>query len=300
MNNQDNERNGFLFGLATYLMWGFMPPYFKQLQSVPATQILLYRIVLSFLLLVVILLIKRQMPAFLREIKNRRIWLIYFFAASILGVNWLTYIWAINSGHIIDSSLGYYINPLLSVLLSVLVLKEKLRKIQWAAIALAAGGVLYLTLLYGQVPWIALLLAGTFSLYGLTKKLSPLSSLNGLTLETSLLFLPALAVLVWLQSAGLGVIGKITITEGLWLSLIGVVTAAPLLTFASAAHRMPLSMLGILQYLSPTIQLLLGVVVYHEELSPQRLIGFVFVWIALIIFWLESWIFKRSRAVHAA
>ncbi len=298
MNDQETNRQGILYALATYLMWGIMPIYFRQLQAVPAFQIVLHRVIWSFVLLVAVLLISKGMPAFLQSFRSRRVVLVYSFASFILAINWLTYIWAVNSGHILDSSLGYFINPLVSVALSVLVLKERLRPWQWIAIGIATIGVLYLTFLYGQVPWIALTLASTFGLYGLLKKLSPLGALQGLAMETAMLVIPALALLFWIQSTGEGVLGKLSGLETFLLLLIGLMTAAPLLTFASAARRIPLSTMGLLQYISPTMQLLLGVLLYGEAMSGQRLIGFIFVWSALVIFWIESRLYIRSRSLH--
>ncbi len=288
------KNRGAWYAAAAYLLWGFMPIYLKQLQEVPAVQILLHRVVWSFLFLAVIILLRREGHALLQALRNGKVLRVYLVAAILLAGNWLAYIWGVNSSQIVETSLGYYINPLVSVALSVIFLKERLRVFQWASIGLAAGGVLYLTQQYGRVPWLALFIASSFGLYGLVKKLSPLGSLHGLTMETAMLFLPALGVLMWIETSGSGAMGSLSVVKLIILASIGIVTAVPLLFFASAARRIPLSLMGILQYLSPTTQFLLGVLVYNEPFSPQRLIGFVFVWLALLFFWLESFIHNRS------
>ena len=288
------KNNGAWYAAAAYLLWGFMPIYLKQLQEVPAVQILLHRVVWSFLFLALVILLRREGHTLLQTLRNGKVLRIYLVAAVLLAGNWLAYIWGVNSSQIVETSLGYYINPLVSVALSVIFLKERLRVFQWASIGLAAGGVLYLTLQYGRVPWLALFIASSFGLYGLVKKLSPLGSLHGLTMETAMLFLPALGALMWIETSGSGAMGSLSAVKLVILAFIGIVTAVPLLFFASAARRIPLSLMGILQYLSPTTQFLLGVLVYNEPFSPQRLVGFVFVWLALLFFWLESFIHNRS------
>lgn len=292
--DQRMKNHGAWYAAAAYLMWGFMPVYLKQLQEVPAVQILLHRVIWSFLFLALIILLRREGHALLQVLHNGKVLRLYFIAAVLLAGNWLAYIWGVNSSQIVETSLGYYINPLVSVALSVIFLKERLRAFQWASIGLAAVGVLYLTLQYGRVPWLALFIASSFGLYGLVKKLSPLGSLHGLTMETAMLFLPALSALMWIETSGSGAMGSLSAVKLVILAFIGIVTAVPLLLFASAARRIPLSLMGILQYLSPTTQFLLGVLVYNEPFTPQRLIGFVFVWLALLFFWLESIIHNRS------
>lgn len=292
--DQRMKNHGAWYAAAAYLMWGFMPVYLKQLQEVPAVQILLHRVVWSFLFLALIILLRREGHALLQVLHNGKVLRLYFIAAVLLAGNWLAYIWGVNSSQIVETSLGYYINPLVSVALSVIFLKERLRAFQWASIGLAAVGVLYLTLQYGRLPWLALILASTFGLYGLVKKLSPLGSLHGLTLETAMLFVPALGFLLWIETSGSGAMGSLSTGKLILLAAIGVVTAVPLLFFASGARRIPLSLMGVLQYLSPTTQFLLGVLVYNEPFSVQRLVGFIFVWLALLFFWLESFIHNRS------
>ena len=291
---KEMKNNGPWYAVAAYLLWGFMPIYLKQLQDVPAVQILLHRVVWSFLFLALIILLRREGHTLLQALRNRKVVRIYFLAAVLLAANWLAYIWGVNSSQIVETSLGYYINPLVSVSLSVIFLKERLRVFQWASIGLAAVGVLYLTLQYGRLPWLALIIAGTFGLYGLMKKLAPLGSLHGLTMETAVMFLPALGILLWIETTGSGAMADLSTVKLIILACIGVVTAVPLLFFASAARRIPLSLMGILQYLSPTTQFLLGIMVYNEPFSYQRLIGFAFVWMALLFFWLEGQIYNRT------
>ena len=213
----------------------------------------------------------------------------------MIGVNWLTYIWGVNAGYIVETSLGYFINPLVSVILGVIFLKEKLRLFQWIPIILATLGVLYLTISFGELPWIALLLAGTFGLYGLIKKTATLNSLHGLSLETGILFLPAAFYLIAAEAQGTGLIGHSSWVVTFLLVFTGVVTALPLLFFASAARRINLSTLGILQYIAPTMQFLIGVLVYGEPFTQSRLLGFSIIWTALLVYSLESAIIKRRQ-----
>jgi len=289
------KNKGAWYAAAAYLLWGFMPVYLKQLTQVPAVQILLHRVVWSFLFVAVVILVKQEGRALLQALSRPSVRRIYLAAAVLIACNWLAYIWGVNSSQIVETSLGYYINPLVSVSLGVLFFKDRLRTFQWAAIGLAAVGVLYLTLQYGRLPWLALVLAGTFGLYGLVKKLAPLSSLQGLTMETGVLFLPALIALICIETSGSGVMSDLPPVKLAILAGIGAVTAVPLLFFASAARRIPLSLMGILQYLSPTTQFLLGVLVYNEPFTAQRLVGFIFVWLALLFYWIEGTVHSQRQ-----
>ncbi len=289
-------KKGILFGIGAYALWGLFPIYWKLLQHVPALQLLGHRIGWSFLLLLAVIFVTRQWTDF-RARLDRRTFLIYSLAALLIGVNWLTYVWAVNAGHIVETSLGYFINPLLSVLLGVVFLRERLRPIQWIPVGLATAGVLYLTFVYGKLPWIALTLAFTFGLYGLVKKLAPLGSLYGLTFETGILFLPALAYLMISETNGTGAFLRTGLTSDLLMFGAGVVTTIPLLLFASAARSIPLTIVGLLQYIAPTLQFLLGVLVYKEPFDQTRLIGFSVVWIALIVFWVENYLAHRAATV---
>lgn len=283
---------GILYGVTVYVLWGFFPIYWKLLSHVPALQLLGHRIAWSFLLLLSVIFITKQWNEF-RVTLNARTFRIYLIAALLIGVNWLTYVWAVNAGFIVETSLGYFINPLLSVLMGVLFLGERLRTMQWIPVALAAIGVAYLTVVYGQPPWISLLLAFTFGFYGLVKKLAPLGSVHGLTLETGILLLPALAYLGIVQANNTASFLHAGITSDLLMIGAGLVTTIPLLLFSSAAKRIPLTMIGILQYIAPTIQFLIGVFIYKETFDQSRLIGFGIVWLALIIFWVENYLANR-------
>ena len=285
-------KKGLLSAVAAYFLWGIFPIYFKSLQVVPPTQILGQRIVWSFVFVMAVLLVKHEFKAWL-AVLNRRVVLIYCLAALLLSVNWLLYVWSVNSGYVIEASLGYFINPLVSVLLGVIFLREKLRPLQWIPVAIAAAGVLYLAVTYGSLPWIALTLAFSFGFYGLVKKIAPLDSLYGLSLETAILFVPALGFLLFSEVQGSGAFGH----AGGWvttlLALAGVISAVPLLLFASGVRSAPLSTVGLIQYISPTLQFLLGIFVFGESFSPTRLVGFILVWVALILFTFESLVMQR-------
>ena len=280
-------------GIAVYSMWGFFPIYWKLLQDVPALQVIGHRISWSFILLIAVILLSRQWNEFRSAVLVPRVIGIYALAGIILSINWLVYVWGVNSGFIVETSLGYFINPLISVLLGVIFLRERLRLIQWVAVGLAAGGVIYLTLTYGRLPWIALSLAFSFGIYGFVKKLAPLGSLYGLTLETALVVPMALIYLLFVQFNGTGAFLHQGILTNLLLIGTGTVTSIPLLIFASAARQLSLTMLGILQYIAPTLQFLIGVFLYHELFDESRLVGFGLVWLALIIFWVENYLANR-------
>jgi chloramphenicol-sensitive protein RarD len=287
---------GILYAVGAYIAWGLFPIYWKLLSDVPALQLLGHRILWSFILLVGIILLKHRWADF-RSHLNARIVRIYLVSALLLGVNWLTYVWAVNAGFIIETSLGYFISPLLSVLMGVIFFREKLRALQWIPILLAASGVLYLTVSYGSLPWIALTLAFTWVCYSLVKKAAPLGSLYGVSLETGILFLPALSFLIFAGISGAGVFLHNGIQTDLLLIGAGAVTTIPLLMFASAVQRIPLSMIGILQYISPTLQFLVGFLVFQEPFSRTSLIGFGIVWLALILFWLENNYARRKSTL---
>ncbi len=287
------SNKGVLYGALAYLMWGIFPIYFKAIKAVPSFEILVHRIVWSFLLLAMVLVVRREWTQFRRAVVQPRIVGIYALAAVLLAVNWFVYVWGVNAGHVVDASLGYFINPLLSVALGVILLRERLRPLQWLPVGLATVGVLYLTIEYGKLPWIALVLAVTFGLYGLLKKIAPLGALYGLSLETSLLFLPAAGYLIYQEFWGMAAFGHLSLTTSLLLSLAGVITVLPLLLFASAARSIPLSLLGLLQYIAPTGQFLLGVLVYGETFERARLVGFLLIWSALLLFTLEGFLARR-------
>jgi chloramphenicol-sensitive protein RarD len=289
---------GILYGITTYVLWGLFPIYWKWLHQVPALQIIGHRISWSFILLILVILVSRQWQSFRAAALTPKTIGIYAIAAVLLSVNWLVYVWGVNAGFIVETSLGYFINPLFSVLLGVVFLRERLRLAQWIPIALATAGVIYLTVTYGRPPWIALCLAFTFGLYGLVKKLAPLGSLYGLTLETGIVFPLALIYLTFVEFTGTGSFLHDGALTNILLIGTGIITSVPLLLFASAARQIPLTMIGILQYIAPTMQFLIGVFLYHEIFDQTRMVGFGLVWLALIIFWLENYLANRRVPVQ--
>lgn len=288
-------KNGIFAAIGAYTLWGLLPIYWKTIDEVPAFEILCHRMVWSLLFLIVILSWKKHWRWLKKAAQTRGTLFTFLGSAVILALNWLTYIWAINSGYIVEASLGYFINPLISVVLGVLFLKERLRLWQWLSISLALTGVSYLTFSYGKFPWIALILAFSFGFYGLLRKTAALSSLEGLSVEMAIMFMPALAYLLYLESLGTASFGHTTVTTSGILALTGIVTATPLLFFAYGAKRVQLSTLGILQYISPSMQFLLGVLVYKEDFPQSRLIGFIIIWISLFIYSFESFVQVRRK-----
>ena len=288
---------GVFYGVGAYLLWGLLPIFWKSLHDVPALEILAHRMVWSLAFVVVLLAAQGHWRWLMPVLRNGRVLLTFTVSALLLSLNWFIYIWAVNAGYIVETSLGYFINPLLNVLLGTLFLKERLRLGQLAAIVVAVIGVLYLTLQYGSLPWIALTLAGSFGVYGLLRKTATLNSLEGLTLETLVLFPPALAYLVYLELVGSAAFGHVSLTTTLLLIFGGVATALPLLLFASGARRITLTLMGILQYIAPTMQFLIGVFLYHEPLDRYRLIGFSLIWLALVIYSLEG-VLRSGRAAR--
>ena len=281
------------------MIWGLFPLYWKWLQHVPALQLICHRILWSCLILAGVILCMRRTRDFRTAALTSSVVSIYAAAALLVGINWLVYVWAVNNGFIVEASLGYFINPLLSIFLGVIFLRERLRAFQWLPILLTALGVLYLTFSYGRLPWIALTLAATFGLYGLVKKTAPLGSLFGLALETGLLLLPALLYLVYADSTGRGAFLHTGARSDLLMMGAGLITTAPLLMFASAVQRIPLFLVGILQFITPTLQFLIGVLIYQEPFTYDKLIGFGFVWVALIIFAVEGYLANRGQVAVA-
>ena len=286
---------GILYGIGAYMLWGFFPIYWKFLHDVPALQVIGHRIAWSFVLLLAYVALSGQWRTFRASAMSWRTIGIYSIAAVLLSFNWLIYVWGVNAGFIVETSLGYFINPLLSVLLGVIFLRERLRPLQWLPVGIAAIGVAYLTFVYGRLPWIALSLAFTFGFYGFVKKLSPLGSLHGLTLETGIVFPVAVIYLAIIGFSGSGSFLQDGAFTDLFLIGAGLVTTIPLLMFASAAKQIPLTIVGLLQYIAPTIQFLIGVFVYKEPFDHAHFIGFAIVWVALIIFAVESYMANRSK-----
>ncbi len=285
---QHTEKSGTGFVVAAYIAWGLLPIYWKALQSVPASEILAHRILWSFVFVLLLVVSTGRWPEFKRTFRTGRNRLVCLLTAAIIGSNWFIYIWAVNHNHIVDASLGYFINPLFSVLLGVVFLRERLNRWQAAAFILAAAGVGYLTLTFGRIPWIALSLALTFGLYGLLRKTARVESLIGLTAETGLLSPLVLTYIILAQVRGTGAVGTASFHIHALLVGAGLVTATPLLWFTIGVRRIKLSTAGFLQYLAPSLQLLLGVAVYAEPFTKTHGISFGFIWIALLIYSLSS------------
>ena len=289
--------SGLLYAAIAYTIWGLFPLYWRLLQAIPAVQITAHRIIWSCVVLIIAIVLKKQWQDF-RGLTNRRVLMSYSIAAVLISINWIVYIWAVNANHIVETSLGYFINPLISVFFGTVFFKERLRPLHWLSLACATMGVIYLTYHYGRIPWIALVLASTFSLYGLVKKIAPLKSLFGLTLETAILIVPAFVYLMLCERDGSGTLLHSDLKTYLLLFVGGIITAGPLLLFATAAQRIPLTLIGILQYIAPTIQILLGIFFFHEPFSATQLTGFSMVWIALAIFVVDSLV-RRQQATAA-
>jgi chloramphenicol-sensitive protein RarD len=277
-------RSGIISATLAFLCWGLFPLYFRALGEVPSMQILAHRMVWSLGFLLIVLALRRQWK-WLAIVREPRVLGSFVASAFLLSANWLVYIWAVTNGHVIEASLGYFINPLVNIMLGFLMLKERMRPAQWGAIGLAALGVAWLTWQSGSVPWIALMLAFSFGAYGLLRKTAALGALEGLSLETMVLFPLAAGYLVWLTVQGDNLFLTTASDTTRWLLIAaGPLTAIPLLLFANGARQIPLSILGLLQYLSPTLQFLLGVLLFQEAFSAERLVGFVLIWTALLLF----------------
>jgi chloramphenicol-sensitive protein RarD len=288
MNNRTEQQAGVLYAAFSYILWGFLPVYWKLLDHVKADEILANRVFWSFFFIVVILVINKKWGLFKATLRglaqNKKQLAALTVASMLISINWFMYIWAVNTDQMIEASLGYYINPLVSVLLGMVFLKERLSVLQYISFALAAIGVLVMTISYGQFPWIALSLAISFGLYGLAKKLIKVDSAVGLALET-LVVMPLAAIYIgYLLNEGTNSLFAGSLTTTLLLAGAGAATAVPLLFFAKGAQRIPLATLGILQYIAPTITLILGVFVYHETFSSIHLLAFTFIWSALILY----------------
>lgn len=287
------KNKGVLLAGGAYVLWGLLPVYWKQLHNVPALQTLSHRIVWALAFTCILLTMRRDWAWLKPALRSRKTVLIFLASTIFLSINWLTYIWAVNANYVVEASLGYFITPLLNVALGVIIYKEKMRNGQWLAIAIASAGVLYLAIVYGHFPWIGLTLAVSFAVYGILRKQAPLPSLQGLTLETMFAALPALLYLTTIQMSGQAAF----VNDGALITILlisaGAITAVPLIMFAAGVRLIPLTTLGILQFISPTIQFLLGVLVYGELFNLQRLAGFSLVWLALIVFTAENFITRR-------
>jgi chloramphenicol-sensitive protein RarD len=288
------EFSGLLYSASAFLIWGVSPIYWKALKSVPAFEIILHRVVWSFLFLILLILVRNRWHEFWRVLKTRKLLAIMTGTSLLVSGNWLVYIWAVNNDYLLQASLGYYINPLVNVLLGFVFLKERLRPYQWAAVMLAGCGVLVLTIFYGQFPWIALILAGSFGFYGLIRKVSPVGSLVGLTVETFLLTIPSVIWLIYLEGTGTGSFlhGRVQIT--VLLMGASIVTALPLLLFNLGARRITLASLGFMQYIAPSCMFIMAVFVFNEPFIKVQLISFLMIWTALGIYSIDSVITYRK------
>ena len=289
-------RTGILSAALAFLSWGLFPIYFHAIDDVPPLQILAHRMLWSLLFLLIVLVLRRQW-AWLSTVRQPRVLGSFIASALLLSINWLIYIWAVNNGHVIEASLGYFINPLVNIMFGYLLLKERLRRTQWMAIGVAALGVAWLTWQAGTVPWIALALAASFGGYGLLRKTAALAALEGLSFETLLLFPLAAGYVAWLTVHGANTfINTPSDTTRALLVAAGPITAIPLLLFAAGARKIPLSVLGMLQYIAPTIQMILGLVVFHETFTRARLAGFIVIWSALALYMAEGFVTSRRTA----
>jgi chloramphenicol-sensitive protein RarD len=287
------QTKGAWYAALAYTLWGFFPIYWKLLASISALQLTCHRIVWSGVVLAILIVRSNEWRALSRAMRSPRVVRIYTVAAIILAVNWLIFVWAVSVERIVQTSLGYFITPLLSVVLGVVFFGERLRHVQWLSVSLAAAGVLYLTIALGAPPWIALSLAATFGTYGLLKKLAPLSAIQGLAIETAILFLPAAAYLIAAELAGTGALLHSGVLLDTLMFGAGPVTTFPLLLFAAGVKRTPLSLVGMLQYISPTMQALSAIYLYHEPFTRIQLTGFGLVWAALALFAVEGYVTHR-------
>lgn len=292
---------GMLYAALAFFCWGLFPLYFHAIHAVPPLEILGHRMLWSLLFLAIVLTVRRQWGWLRPILRQPRVLGTFAASALLLSSNWFIYIWAVNHGHVIDASLGYFITPLINVMFGFAILHEHLRRLQWLALALAACGVIWLAWQTGQFPWISLLLATTFGAYGLLRKTAALGALEGLALETMMLFPLAFGYVAWLTAQGQNTfLNTPSVTTQCLLGLSGPITAIPLLMFAAAARRIPLSVLGFLQYLAPTLQLTVGVWFFMEDFSQQRLVGFSTIWLALALYAAESLWTARQRAAGLA
>jgi chloramphenicol-sensitive protein RarD len=289
------ERRGYLYGLIAYLLWGVFPLYFKLLKPSPPLEILAHRVLWSVLVVALLLTALRSWRFLPGLVRNRRALGGVVLAAVLIGINWGVYIYGVNSDRVVETALGYFINPLVTVVLGVTVLRERLRRWQWAAVGIGLLAVVVLTVDYGRPPWIALTLAFSFGSYGLVKKQLHLPPAGGLFVESAVLAVPLIVFLGFLTASGGAEFGRVSTLHTVLMVGSGLATAIPLLCFASAANRISLTGLGILQYLTPTLQLGFGVLLFHEPMPPARLAGFALVWCALIVFTADAIAATRSR-----
>ena len=291
----NKDRVGLLFGVSAYTLWGLFPLYWPLLKPANPLEIVSHRAVWTVVFCVIILAITKSLKTTLATFKRKHVALKLFSTSILISINWLVYIWATNNGHVVEASLGYYINPVIIIAMGVIFLQEKMRKLQWISIAIASTGVLILTIDYGRLPWIAIALALSWGSYGFIKKTLGLGALEGLAIETMISSIPYLGYLIFLGANGKGQFGHGVLITILIISA-GAVTAIPLLLFNGATTRLPFTIIGLLQYITPTLQFALGVWVLHENMPVARWAGFVIIWIALVV--LATDLFRSNRAVN--
>ena len=292
-------RRGLLLGAAAYVMWGAFPLYWPLLEPAGATEILAHRVLWSCLTMGALVLGVRRWPQLVAVWRDRRVRLVLTVAAVVVTVNWVTYIWGVNNGRVVETSLGYFINPLVTVLMGVLILDEQLRPLQWVALGIAGGAVLVLSLDYGHLPWVALVLAFSFGSYGLCKKTANVGATESLAYETAVIAPFAAGYLLWLGAQGQSGFAAHGAGHAVLFMTTGVVTAVPLICFGAAATRVSMVTLGLLQYLAPVLQFALGVLWFHEDMPAGRWAGFMLVWLALAMFTFEA-VTQRRRQLRLA
>jgi chloramphenicol-sensitive protein RarD len=283
-----DQRRGLLLGITAYVLWGGFPLYWPHLEPAGALEILAHRVLWSLVTMGLLVVLLRRTPQFRALFRDRRTFLLLTLAAFTITFNWATYIWGVNNGRVVETSLGYFINPLVTVLMGVFILGERLRQLQWVAMGVATLAVVVLTVDYGRLPWVALVLAFSFGTYGLAKKSANVGAVESLTLETTLITPFAAAYLAWLSLTGASNFASHGAGHALLLASAGIVTAVPLICFGAAAIRVSMVTLGLLQYLAPVIQFALGVLYFHEDMPAGRWVGFGLVWIALVVFTVEA------------
>ena len=294
---RDTYREGLAAALAAFFIWGLLPLYLRPLNVVPPVEIMANRIVWAFVVVFAWLAWRGDLGSVRNALRDRPVRLLLVASSLLISINWLTYLWAVANGHVLDASLGYFMNPLLNVALGVLLLSERLNRAQWTAVAIAGLGVVYFTIATGKPPWIALVLAASFGLYGLIRKTVKVEAVPGLAIETLMLVPFAVAFLAWSESRGIAALGHSSFGVNLLLLGTGVVTAVPLALFAHGSRLIPLSTVGLVQYVGPSIQFLVGVFVFHESFTPSRAVSFGCIWLALAIYMIDG--VRRNRAALA-
>ena len=290
------NNKGLIYAFAAYTWWGIIPIFWRQIDHVGSIEIVVHRMVWACVLVTSLIVVSRQWSSFKSAFSQPKIVLRLFVASALVSTNWAVFIWAVNSERLVETSLGYFINPLISVALGVLIFGEGLRKLQWFALIVAGIGVAYLFVVHGTFPWLSFVLAITFALYGAVKKTISLPATHGMAIETMCFFLPAIIYLAYIEFHGQGHFFKLS-SDSIMLILGGLFTLIPLLLFANAAKRISMTALGMLQYIGPTLQLIIGVLIYNEAFGRDQLIAFGFIWLALAIYSIDQILFRRKRKI---